>query len=91
MNLDQLKVFIAVAEQKSFARAADSLYISYSTTSRNVASLEDSLGIRLLIRNNRSVSLTPAGELLYKEGVRLIKKVREIKEAVGDAGRSPSP
>ena len=44
MNLEQLEVFAAVAELGSFTRAAESLYISHSTTSRQVSALEQELG-----------------------------------------------
>lgn len=82
VNFEQLKIFIAVVEYKSFTKAAASLYISHSTTSRNVAALEESLGVRLLERDNRSLSLTPAGELLFREGAKLLKKVDAIEQTV---------
>jgi DNA-binding transcriptional LysR family regulator len=86
MNFEQLKVFLAVVDFKSFTKAADALYISHSTTSRNVAALEESLGVRLLVRDNRSVRLTPAGEILYREGQKLVKKIDAIEGAVQNAG-----
>ena len=86
MNLEQLKIFISVVENRSFTKAASSLYISHSTTSRNVASLEESLGVQLLVRDNRSVRLTPAGEILYREGEKLLQKVEAVESAVKDAG-----
>jgi DNA-binding transcriptional LysR family regulator len=86
MNLEQLKIFLSVVESRSFTKAAGSMYISHSTTSRNVASLEESLGVRLLVRDNRSVRLTPAGEILYREGEKLLRKVEAIESAVKDAG-----
>lgn len=87
MNFEQLKIFLAVAECRSFTRAAETLYISHSTTSRNVAALEAALGVPLLIRDNRSVRLTPAGELLYREGAKLMKKVEAIESAVRNTGQ----
>ncbi|HHU23072.1 MAG TPA: LysR family transcriptional regulator [Clostridiales bacterium] len=86
MNLEQLKIFISVVEYRSFTKAAESLYISHSTTSRNVAALEESLGVQLLLRDNRSVRLTPAGEILYNEGIKLLKKIESIESAVKNAG-----
>ena len=86
MNLEQLKIFLTVAESRSFTRAAELLYISHSTTSRSVAALEAGLGVQLLIRDNRTVRLTPAGELLYREGVKLMKKVDGIVTAVRNTG-----
>ncbi|MGI5936654.1 MAG: LysR family transcriptional regulator [Oscillospiraceae bacterium] len=86
MNLEQLKIFISVVEHRSFTKAAESLYISHSTTSRNVAALEEYLGVQLLLRDNRSVRLTTAGEILYNEGVKLLKKIESIESSVKNAG-----
>lgn len=86
MNFEQLRIFLSVVELQSFTKAADALYISHSTTSRNVAALEESLGVRLLMRDNRSAKLTPAGEILYQEGVKLMRKIESIEGAVRNAG-----
>jgi len=86
MNFDQLRIFRAVAECRSFTKAAELMYISHSTTSRSVAALEESLGVRLLIRDNRSVRLTPAGEILYREGGRLLQLTEDVESAVKNAG-----
>lgn len=61
MNTDQLKSFIQVAENLNFARAAEILRITQSAVSRQIHSLEDELGTKLLHRTTRTVSLTPAG------------------------------
>ena len=87
MNFEQLRIFITVVEQRSFTKAAEALYISHSTTSRNVSALEEMLGVRLLARDNRSVRLTPAGDLLYREGSKLLKKIEVIESAVQNAGQ----
>lgn len=86
MNFEQLRIFITVVEQRSFTKAAEALYISHSTTSRNVSALEETLGVRLLARDNRSVRLTPAGEILYREGSKLLKKIEVIEVSVKNAG-----
>jgi DNA-binding transcriptional LysR family regulator len=65
----EMSAFAAIAEQKSFAKAAILLGIGRSTLSQNVRSLEERLGVRLLNRTTRSVSLTEAG-------VRLLARVR---------------
>lgn len=85
MNFDQLRIFIAVVEHRSFTKAAESLYISHSTTSRNVAALEEVLGVQLLRRDNRTVCLTPAGEILFREGEKLLRKTEAVETAVRDA------
>lgn len=85
MNFDQLRIFMAVVEHRSFTKAAESLYISHSTTSRNVAALEEALGVQLLRRDNRTACLTPAGEILFREGGKLLKKTEAVETAVRDA------
>lgn len=90
MNFEQLKIFMTVVECKSFTKAADALYISHSTTSRNVSALEEDLGVMLLMRNNKTVRLTSAGEILYREGQKLLKKVEAVENAVRNAGMGMS-
>ena len=72
MELEQLRIFAAVAKYKSFSEAARRLYISHSTTSRAVAALERELGLSLLSRDNHVVGLSRAGEVLLEETERLL-------------------
>lgn len=60
----EMAAFAAVAERRSFAKAASHLGIARSTLSQNLRALEERLGVRLLNRTTRSVSLTEAGERL---------------------------
>ncbi|NLW64719.1 MAG: LysR family transcriptional regulator [Clostridiales bacterium] len=85
MNYEQLEVFISVVESGGFTRAAELMNTSHSTTSRNVAALEESLGICLLKREGRGVRMTPAGELLYSEGKELISQTRELEDKIRQA------
>jgi DNA-binding transcriptional LysR family regulator len=66
-----LSGFVAVAEQKSFTRAAQALGISTATLSQAIRNLEDQLGVRLLNRTTRSVGLTAVGE-------RLLSRLRPV-------------
>jgi LysR family transcriptional regulator, benzoate and cis,cis-muconate-responsive activator of ben and cat genes len=75
MELRQLRYFVAVADSRSFSRAAERLHISQPPLSRQVANLERELGIRLLDRTNRSVSVTPAGELFLDRARDVLKGV----------------
>ena len=63
-NVNDFVAFIAVAREQSFTRAAAKLGISQSALSYTVRTLEARLGLRLLTRTTRSVSLTEAGERL---------------------------
>ena len=60
----RVQVFRAVAEEKSFRRAAEKLHISQPSTSQHVQLLEEELGVRLLERNSGGIRLTPAGDIL---------------------------
>lgn len=64
LNLRDLSAFLAVARTRNFRRAAVELQVSVSGLSQRVRDLEERLGVRLLHRTTRSVSLTEAGEML---------------------------
>ena len=65
-NFNDLHVFVTVARERSFTRAAAQLGVSQSALSHTVRGLEERLGVRLLTRTTRSVSMTEAGERLYE-------------------------
>jgi DNA-binding transcriptional LysR family regulator len=86
-TLTDLKAFMAVAEHRSFRRAADLLGITRSTLSHAVRGLEDSLGARLLHRTTRSVSLTEAGERLLERLDPLMSDLdAALQEVAGEQG-----
>jgi DNA-binding transcriptional LysR family regulator len=66
MNFRQLDCFMLVAEQRSFSKAADRLFLSQSAVSQQIITLENELGFQLFIRDKRQVNLTRAGEFLYQ-------------------------
>ena len=65
MLSNHLRYFIEVTDQKSFTKAAEKLYISQSTISKAVASLEEELQTSLFEHGKRNFVLTPSGKLLY--------------------------
>jgi DNA-binding transcriptional LysR family regulator len=83
-DFGQLRAFAAVASLRSFSRAAALLGVSASAVSQTVRGLEERVGIQLLNRTTRSVSLTQAGELLF---ARVRPAMAEIGAALGDAQR----
>ena len=87
MTVDQLACFLAVAELGNFTRAAERLYISHSAVSKAIAALEDGLGVQLMVRDSRSVSLTPAGELLRERGGHVYNLWQDLEERVQTIGR----
>ena len=69
--LKQLKYFQSVVRFGSVSAAAEENFISQSAISQQVQSLEHELGFALLVRRNRSFSLTPAGEYFYRKSLLL--------------------
>ena len=65
-SLDDFQTFIAVARERSFTKAAAKLGVSQSALSYSIRTLEERLGVRLLTRTTRSVSLTEAGDRLFR-------------------------
>lgn len=89
-NINDILVFLAVARERSFTRAAAKLGMTQSALSHIVRSLEARLGVRLLTRTTRSVSPTEAGErLLLNVGPRLEEIEAEIA-AVSELGDKPA-
>jgi len=91
MRFEQLEVFRAVAELKSFTLAAKRLYVSQPSISQQVALLERELGFRLFERNSKGVELTPAGDFFYQELAQaldsfkaLVQAARSVAAASGD-------
>src|SRR5215475_13538269 len=79
-DFGQLRAFVAVAEVLNFTRAAERLGVSSSALSQLVRGLEERVGVRLLHRSTRSVSLTEAGERLLE---RVRPAVEELAAALG--------
>lgn len=85
MQLRDIEYVIAVAQEKSFSKAAEKLFISQPALSQSIRRLEQELGISLFIRTTNSVRLSVAGELFVADGTvihamsnRLIKKMTDI-------------
>ena len=80
----QVRAFVVVSEALSFSRAAERLGVSPSAVSQTVRAFEERVGLRLLNRTTRNVSLTDAGETLFR---RLAPAVGELGAAVSQASR----
>lgn len=79
MNLQQLRYAVALAEAKSFTKAAAEMFVVQSGLSQQVRRLEQELGLQLFERTTRSVSLTPAGESLMPLLHQVVAGVERIK------------
>jgi DNA-binding transcriptional LysR family regulator len=84
MELDQLRTFLLAAELQSFTPAARRLSFSQSAISQQIRDLEDRLGVRLFERHSRSVSLTPAGEILRPRARQILQEVEQATEALSE-------
>ncbi|MGL4864573.1 MAG: LysR family transcriptional regulator [Cetobacterium sp.] len=75
MELRILKYFLAIAREGSIIKAAETLYITQPTLSRQIIDLEDQLGTKLLVRGNKNKKIT-----LTEDGIRFRKRAEEIVE-----------
>jgi DNA-binding transcriptional LysR family regulator len=80
MLFRQMKYFIAVVEARSFTEASYALEISQSAVSQQIKALEEDLGVPLLVRQNRTFSLTPAGEYFYRHGKELLQEIEAFQK-----------
>src|ERR1700704_1481231 len=85
----ELTAFVAVAEERSFAKAAAQLGIAPSTLSQTIRALEERLGVRLLNRTTRSVAPTEAGERLMAQLQPAFEGGSRAVEAVNDSREKP--
>lgn len=75
MNLNQLKYFVAVAEYRSFTKAATQYYLTQTAITQQIRALEASVGAELIDRSTRPVSLTPSGAVFLKDAKAVIERM----------------
>ncbi|MBQ3276753.1 MAG: LysR family transcriptional regulator [Oscillospiraceae bacterium] len=89
VSIGQLETFISVAEEGSFSKAAQKLYLSQPTVSAHIISLENELGKRLFVRTSRGIALTKDGETFYARAKEILKRVENaVAEIQGTGSRS---
>ncbi|NDD63597.1 MAG: LysR family transcriptional regulator [Acidobacteria bacterium] len=84
MEFGQLEIFLCVADERSFSRAAEKMLRTQPALSIAIKRLEEELGEPLFDRSSRSGMLTEAGKILYSYAQRLINLRQEAQEAVGE-------
>ncbi|NPT55170.1 LysR family transcriptional regulator [Paraburkholderia elongata] len=89
-QLASIRVFTKVAECLNFAEAAKQLGISNSVVTRSVAALEEHLGVRLINRTTRRVSLTSTGQSYWECCVELLKQLDTMDECIASAVGQPA-
>lgn len=81
MDIKQLEVFIAVAKHQSFSKAARELFLTQPTVSSHIQNLENELKTVLINRNNKNITLTDSGNILYNHAIVILN---DCKKAIYD-------
>jgi len=88
-DLNDVRVFVAVVESEGFSKAAKVLGLPTSTVSRRVARLEQALGVRLLQRTTRKLSLTELGYRYFERCSRVLSELADAGREVEEAQETP--
>lgn len=75
MTLNQLKYFVAVAESRSFTKAAEQYFLAQTAITQQIQKLEMSLGVQLIDRKTRPISLTPMGQVFLREARSILRRM----------------
>lgn len=89
MDLNKLEAFMTVAKYKNFTKAADKLFISQPALSKKIADFEKELNATLLIRGNRNVELTQAGNTLYIKAPFFLDALHNLEKEVQQISSEP--
>ncbi|WP_133647114.1 LysR family transcriptional regulator [Paraburkholderia flava] len=81
--------FVLLARYESLSAAARALDLTPPAATRRLAQMEEKLGVRLVNRTTRTVSLTPEGETYLEHATRILAQVREMEDAVSSSRASP--
>lgn len=88
-DLNDIAVFVTVARYGSFSRAAHSLGMPVSTVSRKVTSLEEQLGVTLLQRTTRKLSLTAQGRAYFDQCSEPLAHLIDAEQALTETQKKP--
>lgn len=91
MDLRQIRYFVAVADARSFTRAAEQLHIAQPPLSRQIQLLESELGLPLLRRDSRPLQFTEAGRVFYEQALQVLQRVEQMKAATIQVGLGQRP
>ena len=90
MKLRQLEYFCAVAEAESISAAARELHVAQPPISRQIAQLEEELGVQLFLRGSKGMALTDAGQSLYRQTQQIFQDIRRVEDSVRSVGMGMS-
>jgi LysR family transcriptional activator of dmlA len=88
-NPEDLRVFMTVARQASFVRAADEMGVSSAYVTKRIRILEKTIGTKLLHRTTRKVSLTESGEIVYEQAQKLLRSLDQLVEDAHPLAHEP--
>ena len=89
MNLYQIRYFLAIAETRSFTKAAERLFVSQPSLSAGIKKLERELGVMLFERGGRKVLLTPSGDFFLEKAQNILKEYQSTLDAFQDFKEKP--
>lgn len=89
-RLQSMRVFVKVVEQGGFARAARAMDISNAVATRHVADLEEHLGVRLLNRTTRKLSLTEAGLAYFERVSQILQEIEDAEATASSQSKKPA-
>ncbi len=84
LNMKQLQIFISVAKEKNFTKAASLLYMTQPAISWQIKSLEKDLGVNLFERGDRSVTLTDAGQVFFTYAKKIVNDFEQALAAMDE-------
>ena len=90
LDWDKLRIFHAAAEAGSFTHAADALNLSQSAISRQVAALENEIGVPLFHRHARGLVLSEQGELLFQTANDVLKRLEAVRVQLTETREKPT-
>ncbi|MGN6670394.1 MAG: LysR family transcriptional regulator [Candidatus Nucleicultricaceae bacterium] len=88
MNFDDMEIFVTIKECGSFSEAARILNLPRSTVSVRMTKLEETLGAKLIHRSNKSLHITPIGELFFEKCLEILAKIHEVETVVQNSSDS---
>jgi len=89
LDLNDVAAFVRVVENSGFAKAARELGVPTSTVSRAVARLEETVGVRLLHRTTRNLSVTSEGNAFHQRVAPLVASLRDATRTLNTSGKEP--
>lgn len=89
-SLDDMALFVEVANVMSFRQAAEITGVPNSTLSRRISALEKAIGLRLLHRTTRKIELTEAGQLYYERCRRIVEEAKLAHQQLSDIAEHPT-